>query len=67
MLVSLGYGLRESRVCCHIPAVELNNDLAGAVVIELLELANVAYKQEKLVSMLRKTKRCTSLGDSENV
>lgn len=29
-------------------AVELDNDLAGAVVIDLLELANVAWKHIKL-------------------
>ena len=27
-------------------AVELNDDLAGAVVVDLLELANVAWKKE---------------------
>jgi hypothetical protein len=29
-------------VCKYVPAVELDDNLAGAVVIDLLELANVA-------------------------
>ena len=27
----------------HVPAIELDNDLAGAVVVDFLEFANVAY------------------------
>lgn len=30
----------------YIPAVKLDNDLAGAVVIDLLELADVACKKK---------------------
>jgi hypothetical protein len=48
-------------------AVELDNNLAGAVVVDLLELANVALRQKLSVEMLRAFKHCTSLGDSENV
>jgi len=34
-------------------AVELDNDLAGAVVIDLLELANVAWRKVVLVNVAR--------------
>lgn len=30
----------------YVPAVELDDDLAGTVVIDLLELANVAYERK---------------------
>lgn len=35
-----------SRCLLYVPAVELDNDLAGAVVVDLLELANVAWRQD---------------------
>jgi len=40
-----------------LPAVQLDDNLARAVVIDLLELANVTLK---IISMLRKIKRITS-------
>ena len=40
----------------NIPAVQLNDNLARAVVVDLLELANVAWKMS-ILAMLRKTKR----------
>ena len=48
------------------PAVELDNDLAAAVVVDLLELANVAWKN-RVSFLLREIKHCTSLEVSENV
>ena len=33
--------------CGNVPAVELDDDLAGAVVIDLLELANVTWKKKE--------------------
>lgn len=47
-LVETGHGIRMMKRmrkddCCeNLPAVQLDDDLAGAVVIDLLELANVA-------------------------
>ena len=38
----------------NIPAVQLDDDLAGTMVVNLLELANVACK--RVVSMLRRFK-----------
>lgn len=37
---------RDSRVKRYVPAVQLDDDLAGTVVIDLLELANVACKKK---------------------
>lgn len=37
-----GHARSGSTYLQHIPAVELDNDLAGAVVVDLLELANVS-------------------------
>lgn len=51
-------------------AVELDNDLAGAVVVDLLELANVALKTEAM-SVKRKCRDGLNIvhhwEDSENV
>jgi hypothetical protein len=33
-----------------LPAVQLDDNLAGAVVIDLLELANVAFKNNQYVA-----------------
>ncbi len=43
----------------YVPAIELDNDFAGAMVVDFLEFTNVAYGRSK-VSMLRSIKRCTS-------
>lgn len=42
------------------PSVELDDDLAGAVVVNLLELANVACKRSMSV-MLRRIISCQTL------
>jgi len=46
-------------------AVELDDDLAVAVVVDLLELADVAYEEELV--MLRRNKHQTSWIGSEDV
>lgn len=51
--------------CGYVPAVELDDDLAGAVVIDLLELANVTWKKKR-VSMLRRIKSRQILEKSHN-
>ena len=40
-----------------LPAVQLDDNLAGAVVVNLLELSDITFEA---VSMLRKIKRVTS-------
>ncbi len=51
----------ESRLArrIYLPAIELNNDLAGAVVIHLLKFSYVACIQT-ILAMLRSIKRLTS-------
>lgn len=40
--LSVSHSLKFSQLKMYSPAVELDNDLAGAVVVDLLELADVA-------------------------
>ena len=42
----------------NIPAVELDNDLAVAVVIDLLELANVAWEKKRISMDVAETCEC---------
>ena len=51
----------------YIPAVQLDDDLAVAVVIDLLELANVACDMHCQHVMSEKIKRASSAGESEDV
>jgi len=50
-----------------LPAVELDDDLAVAVVVDLLELADVAWRGYMLVGMLRVIKHASSASPSEDV
>lgn len=57
-------------ICCHriigiewkdAPAVQLNDDFAGPVIVDFFEFANVTYNTRFVESeMLRQIKRCAS-------
>ncbi len=38
--------------CTDVPAIELNDDFAGAVIIHFLELSDVAFKTKYVVSIV---------------
>ena len=48
-----------------LPAIQLDDNLARSVVVNFFKFANVSWRDN--VSMLRKIKRVTSGGNSENV
>ena len=51
----------------YLPAVELDDDLAIAVVIDFLELADVACKKYMLAGLLREFKHAFFSQTSEDV
>ena len=50
--------LRRNKSSKDLPAIQLDDDLPGTVVVNFFELANVTYVA--FVSLLRSIKRCTS-------
>lgn len=53
----MSYRVFEDINGSYLPAVQLDNDLAIAMVIDLLKLADIAYFPKSVSEMLRKIKR----------
>lgn len=53
------YRETTKKECANLPAVQLDDNLAGSVVVDLLKLANVSCTK-KISGMLRKIKRVKS-------